>query len=192
MGQSQPGETGHSNAPIVPINLAGNSYSHDIQGNAGANVLTGGSGDDVIQGLGGNDTLVGGGGHDVFVFANGNGQDIVSDFVSGTDQLDLRAFGFANFAAVQAATHDVGANAVIDLGGGNTVTLTGVLKAQLQSGDVLVSGLSNAAGGPTVHTHIESGVAVNDAAMAGGWPTDLATSHAGATSFLQVWMMPTL
>ena len=122
------------------INLTGNAYSHDIQGNAGANVLTGGTGDDVLQGFGGNDTLFGGAGADRFVFDHGTGQDVVSDFVSGTDKLDLSAFGFADFTAVQAATHDVGGNAVIDLGGGDSVTLTGVTSSQLQSGDVILSG----------------------------------------------------
>jgi VCBS repeat-containing protein/ELWxxDGT repeat protein len=122
------------------INLTGNDYSHDIQGNAGANVLTGGTGDDVLQGLAGNDTLFGGAGADHFVFDHGTGQDMVGDFVSGTDKLDLSAFGFANFAAVQAATHDVGGNAVIDLGGGDSVTLSGFLAAQLQSGDVILGG----------------------------------------------------
>ena len=125
---------------VTAINLTGNDYSHDIQGNAGANVLTGGSGDDVLRGLGGNDTLSGGGGADRFVFDHGTGQDSVGDFVSGSDTLDLSAFGFASFAAVQAATHDVGGNAVIDLGGGDSVTLSGVLTAQLQSGDVILSG----------------------------------------------------
>jgi len=70
----------------------------------------------------------------------GTGQDTVSDFLSGSDKLDLSAFGFADFTAVQAATHDVGGNAVIDLGGGDSVTLTGVTSSQLQSGDVILSG----------------------------------------------------
>ncbi|THD34590.1 MAG: hypothetical protein E7773_14495, partial [Sphingomonas sp.] len=124
------------------INLTGNDYSHDIQGNAGANVLTGGSGNDVLQGFAGNDTLFGGAGADTFVFDHGTGQDSVGDFVSGTDRLDLSAFGFASFSDVQAATHDVGGNAVIDLGGGDTVTLTGFLSSQLQSGDVILSNSS--------------------------------------------------
>jgi hypothetical protein len=63
----------------------------------------------------------------------------VGDFVSGTDKIDLIAFGFADFAAVQAATTDVGGSAVIDLGGGNSVTLAGVLEAQLQAGDFILS-----------------------------------------------------
>ena len=112
------------------IDLTGNSHTTLIVGNAGANRLTGGSGDEM---------LTGGGGADVFVFAGaGVGHDTVGDFVSGTDRLDLSAY-FANFSTFQAATHDVGGNAVIDLGSGQTVTLSGVLSAQIQSGDVITA-----------------------------------------------------
>ncbi|WP_293990059.1 Calx-beta domain-containing protein [Sphingomonas sp.] len=112
------------------IDLTGNSHTTLIVGNAGANHLTGGSGDEM---------LTGGAGADVFVFAaSGVGHDTVGDFVSGTDKLDLSAY-FADFASFQAATHDVGGNAVIDLGGGQNVTLSGVLSAQIQSGDVVTA-----------------------------------------------------
>ena len=127
------------------IDLTGNDHTLAIQGNAGANVLTGGAGNETISGFGGDDRLLGGGGNDslfggsgndVFVFDHGTGQDLVGDFVSATDKLDLSVF-FTDFAQVQAATHDVGGNAVIDLGGGDSVTLSGFLSAQLQSGDVI-------------------------------------------------------
>jgi len=166
------------------ISLTGNAFSHDIRGNAGDNVLTGGSGNDVLAGFGG---------HDVFVFAGGSGQDSVSDFVSGTDQLDLSAYGFASFGAVQAATHDVAGNAVIDLGGGNSVTLTGVTAAQLQSGDVILGGGSGASGtGRAADTGMHSDpVAGGDAAMASGWQDD-APPHDLYISFATPALMPVL
>jgi len=175
------------------INLTGNSWSHDIQGNAGANVLTGGSGADILQGFGGNDTLFGGGGHDIFVFQSGTGQDSVGDFVSGTDQLDLSAFGFANFAAVQAVTSDVGGSAVINLGGGNTVTVTGVLKAQLQSGDVILSG-GPGAGAIEGAAHATGGVATtdHDAAAATDWYDATSPLYALHQPFHQAALLPML
>jgi Ca2+-binding RTX toxin-like protein len=121
-------------------NLVGSTFNDTLIGDTGANQINGGTGDDSINGRGGNDMLFGEGGADTFVFSSGNGQDTVGDFVSGSDKLDLSAFGFADFAAVQAATNDVGGNAVIDLGGGNSVTLTGVTESQLQSGDVILTG----------------------------------------------------
>ena len=117
----------------------GNELANVITGNSGANTLYGGGGDDILNGLAGNDTLFGGSGADTFVFGHGTRKDVVGDFVTGTDKLDLTAFGFSDFAAVQAATHDVNGNAVIDFGSGDSVTLTGVLKAQLHSGDVIIS-----------------------------------------------------
>jgi Ca2+-binding RTX toxin-like protein len=131
-----------SNATVA-INLTGNAYSHLIQGNNGANTLTGGSGADTLMGYGGNDTLFGGSGADKFVFAHGTGQDIIGDFVAGTDKIDLTAIGFASYQDVINATHDVGGNAVIDLGNGDQLTLTGVTSAQLHSGDFI--GVGNAA-----------------------------------------------
>ncbi|MEO6214869.1 MAG: calcium-binding protein, partial [Sphingomonas sp.] len=121
-------------------NLTGSLHNDTLTGDTVANILYGGDGDDILNGGAGADTLWGSSGADTFVFDLGTGQDTVSDFASGSDKLDLSAFGFADFAAVQAATHDVGGNAVIDLGGGDTVTLTGVLSSQLQSGDVILSG----------------------------------------------------
>jgi Ca2+-binding RTX toxin-like protein len=125
------------------INLTGNDFSHTIQGNNGANTLTGGTGADTLFGYGGSDSLFGGAGADKFVFAHGTGQDTIGDFVAGTDKIDLTAIGFASYQDVINATHDVGGNAVIDLGNGDQVTLTGVTTAQLHSGDFI--GVGNSA-----------------------------------------------
>ena len=103
-------------------------------------MLRGGAGNDTLNGGIGDDTMYGGAGADTFVFSTGNNHDTVIDFVSGTDKIDLTAYGFADFAAVQAAMHDDGdGNAVIDFGGGNDVTLNGVHSNQVQSGDVILS-----------------------------------------------------
>jgi Ca2+-binding RTX toxin-like protein len=120
-------------------NLFGSLFGDTLTGDGNANRIVASDGDDTINGGGGVDTLFGGAGVDTFQFSAGNGADVVGDFLSGTDKIDLIAFGFADFAAVQAATTDVGGSAVIDLGGGNSVTLTGVLEAQLQAGDFILS-----------------------------------------------------
>jgi Ca2+-binding RTX toxin-like protein len=107
-------------------NLTGSAFNDVLTGDAAANILSGGDG------------------ADTFVFAAGSGQDTVNDFVSGSDKLDLSAFGFADFAAVLAATTDNGSGyAVIDLGGGNSVTLFGFAEAQLQSGDVILTAIAS-------------------------------------------------
>ena len=107
-------------------NLIGSVFNDVLTGDTNANILTGG------------------GGADTFVFAAGSGQDTVNDFVSGNDKLDLSAYNFSDFAAVLASTTDNGSGyAVIDLGGGNTITLFGVSEAQLQAGDVILSNIAS-------------------------------------------------
>ncbi|WP_439817202.1 beta strand repeat-containing protein [Zavarzinia sp. CC-PAN008] len=94
------------------------------------NRLTGNMGDNVLTGLGGADT---------FVFNAVFGNDTVTDFTAGGgtghDLLDLSATAFTDFADVMASTADVGGGAVITLDANNTITLTGVLKAELTEAD---------------------------------------------------------
>lgn len=66
-----------------------------ITGSSANDFLVGGMGDDVLDGGAGNDMMIGGGDADTFVMSAGMGRDIVLDFVSGTDTIDLSAFGVA-------------------------------------------------------------------------------------------------
>ena len=68
----------------------------------------------MITSRSGNDRLYGNGGDDLFVFtASETGTDIIADFVTGSDHIDLRDFGLT-FAALQ--IHDTAAGMQIDLG----------------------------------------------------------------------------
>ncbi|MEM7171561.1 MAG: calcium-binding protein [Pseudomonadota bacterium] len=136
--------------------LRGNGGADTMSGGSGQDLMLGGTGDDVLDGQGAkdkldgglgddvldgglhNDTLTGGGGQDGFVFDLNTGRDKITDFISSEDVIDVSAYNFANAAAVLNATTDVGANAVIDLGDGNSVTIEGVLKAELNNNDFLV------------------------------------------------------
>ena len=100
-------------------NLTGSNHNDTLSGDENPNVLKGGGGNDTLNGVGNNDTLDGGAGRDMldggagidkltggagddeliggsetdtFVFAPGHGDDIISDFVVGTDRIDLSAF----------------------------------------------------------------------------------------------------
>lgn len=76
----------------------GNSLANLLTGNASANTLKGGAGDDVLTGGLGRDVLAGGAGADRFVFASaadsavGTGRDQITDFLVGTDRIDLSGF----------------------------------------------------------------------------------------------------
>jgi serralysin len=118
-------------------NLYGSAFSDTLIGDAGANVLSGGAGDDSLSGVGGDDVLnggagndtlyggagadrlVGGAGADRFVFASTAdspvaGRDVITDFQSGLDRIDLSRIdaitGGADsaFSFVTAFTHKAG------------------------------------------------------------------------------------
>src|SRR5258707_12290512 len=83
--------------------------------------------------LSGNDTLTGAGGNDLFVFEQPIGHDTVYSFDAAHDQIDLIGYaGFTSFADIQAhLTEDANGNALITLGGGQSIELQGVHAAAL-------------------------------------------------------------
>ena len=78
---------------------------------------------------------------DRFQFFDGDGSDIVTDFIAGAgtdDQLILTTVAaVGSFAQVQALTSQAGANTVIDFGGGDMITLLGVTATDLHADDFL-------------------------------------------------------
>jgi Ca2+-binding RTX toxin-like protein len=113
----------------------GNELANVLTGNASGNWLLGGDGNDTINGKAGNDVLFGQGGNDTFVFEHGTGGDVIGDFTHGQDKIDVHAFGFASFAALQASFHQVGGDGAIDLGGGDLVVLQHTTMTSLDAGD---------------------------------------------------------
>jgi predicted extracellular nuclease len=72
--------------------LVGLNLLKRIGGSSGRDKLSGTPGDDLITGGSGADTLDGGEGSDVFAYASlRDASDVVTDFVPGTDRLDLDA-----------------------------------------------------------------------------------------------------
>jgi Ca2+-binding RTX toxin-like protein len=118
----------------------------DLQGNAASSAgvtlysngqnksLVGGTGDDVLIGALG-DKLTGGAGADTFVFNPNLGKETVTDFKVSQDVLAFDHTLFTNPTASQVLSqaHDTSAGAVIAVDAHDTVTLTGVTVAQLQS-----------------------------------------------------------
>lgn len=69
--------------------LTGASLDDMILGRDGNDVLLGGDGDDILVDGAGSDTLTGGSGADTFVLDDDGETDVINDFHSGQDQLDL-------------------------------------------------------------------------------------------------------
>jgi Ca2+-binding RTX toxin-like protein len=109
-------------------NVTGSAHADTLWGNAANNILAGGAGDDV---------LIGGYGQDVFVFALGGGDDEIADHQVGVDQIDVRAFGFADFATLAASFHDLAGDTVVRFGEGS-VLLVGVSANGLGEADFLI------------------------------------------------------
>ncbi|GJL92952.1 calcium-binding protein [Hyphococcus sp.] len=122
--------------------LTGGDDNDTLQGGNLGDTLKGQNGDDVLIGGSGDDSLVGGAGNDRFIFGVGEGADVISDFTAGMatdDVIDLSGFvtGLDEFSEVIAAASQVGADTVIDFGGGASLTLLGVATGDLHSDDFL-------------------------------------------------------
>ncbi|WFU11876.1 VCBS domain-containing protein (plasmid) [Rhizobium sp. CB3090] len=107
----------------------------------------------------GDDTLTASSGNDTLVFANTIGTDVVHNFDTAHDKIDLIGFaGFNSFADVQAhLSTDASGNAVITLGDGETITLAGVSAASLTANDFLFN--------EAVVTHNTGDMVLSDGAL---------------------------
>ncbi len=116
------------------------------QGGTGPDVaLTGTSGKDVIFASGHADTLTGGASADQFVFTPevNPSADTITDFKAGEDHIDLRSFSFVDSSNIgswlgsHAATS--GADTLVSLNNGDSITLKNVALASLHASDFIVS-----------------------------------------------------
>lgn len=129
--------------------VLGLSLYKSLQGTPGRDTLTGSAGDDRIAGGEQSDVLTGGAGADLFVYSSTrDAQDRITDFLPGTDRIDLAALlasiGYAGGNAigdgvVKLVNTSAGLSLQIDTDGSAgpnaarpLVTLTGVTAAQIQ------------------------------------------------------------
>ena len=112
--------------------LNGGNGQDVLDGSSGHDILFGGNGPDVLIG-GPGDTLTGGNGPDTFLFRPGFGANTITDFDVNNDVIQIDKSVFQTVADLLAHTSDTAAGAVINDGKGDTITLTGVTRAQLQA-----------------------------------------------------------
>jgi hypothetical protein len=104
--------------------VRGSNFNDTLLGNSFANLLEGQNGNDTLAGRGGNDTLTGGNGADTFVFANADGNDIVTDFLVGTDKIDLTAIsGIGTYDDLEALMTEANGAVTITFSPGNSIEL---------------------------------------------------------------------
>jgi VCBS repeat-containing protein len=107
--------------------IYGDGGNDALFGQGNNDKLSGGDGNDVLNGGAGNDSLTGGNGDDVFRFTTNlsaaNNVDTITDFVSGSDRIDLENTGGGLFNALPAGALSEGAFDVVGIGAaadGNT------------------------------------------------------------------------
>lgn len=136
---------GDGNSAILFQNNAGQDMSWEINGTTIANTATlgavpvnwqtiGQGTTNFVNGTASTGTLAGSALNDEFVFTSSTaGSHVITGFDPMNDMLQLSAAQFTNYAGVQADTNTLSGSAVIDLGGGSTLTLQGVLPSQLSA-----------------------------------------------------------
>ncbi len=104
----------HADAYMLDaLQINGSIYGDNISGTAG---------NDTLNGAGGADTLTGGGGQDIFLFGTGSGKDTITDFhTAENDTINVHAY-----SGIHATITQHGADAWIDFGNGNVITVAGV------------------------------------------------------------------
>lgn len=117
--------------------LLGGIGADRLDGGAARDILFGGKGGDILIGGEGGDFLTGGTGRDTFVFATGDGRDLVTDFVSGEDRIDLSGTTYGSFDDLSGRISGAFGLTVISLGGGDSITLTGIRARDLGDDDFL-------------------------------------------------------
>jgi Ca2+-binding RTX toxin-like protein len=103
----------------INVNGTGNSVANIIVGNTGANVITGGAAADTLTGNAGADTFAYGAASDSATSA----RDTITDFVAGTDKLDVSAIGQFEWLGTGAFANQ--ANQLRYASSGGTTTLSG-------------------------------------------------------------------
>jgi parallel beta-helix repeat protein len=113
--------------------LVGGDGQNVLSGQSGNDRITGGADRDRIVGGAGNDILTGGAGPDVYVFRDRSGQDRITDFAPGTDQINLHLdTAVARFSDL---VFTDGPNGVTVQFGADSVLLLGITQSQLHAAD---------------------------------------------------------
>lgn len=104
-------------------------------GNALNNIITAGSGGSTLNGLGGDDVLVGGAKGDLFRVTAGNGSDVIVNFTSGSDAIQLQGYGVSSFSQLMSLGRQVGSDVQFNMSNGESLVLRGVNLASLHDYD---------------------------------------------------------
>ncbi len=125
--------------------LYGYANDDSLFGDDGNDELNGGSGGDTLSGGAGTNTLNGGSGVDTFLISAGTtGEtDTITDFTSGTDQIQINEAGYETFTAIQAAMSSNSNGTLITLASGRQIELQGVTMNSLTANDFTLTDIGS-------------------------------------------------
>ncbi len=130
----------------LTTNQTGGDGNDVLWGTQGQDTISGGGGDDSLHPGAGSDSLTGGAGADTFVFSHGAGHDVVTDFDTTSDIIDLSGTdGFLSYTLAQS-----GNDVTITLSQDDVITLKNVQLSDLHDGNFRV-----AVPPPALPPHIE-------------------------------------
>ncbi|MBR1397800.1 MAG: hypothetical protein IJ563_09750 [Selenomonadaceae bacterium] len=111
---------------VVNIDASKTIYGIEITGNENNNSIKGGSGDDILDGGEGDDTLTGGRGNDTFRFRRYEGNDVITDYKSGEDTIEIAEGTISDYKAKGSdAVFNIGSNTLtVKNGSGKEITVT--------------------------------------------------------------------
>lgn len=108
-----------------------------IVGQAGTDTLVGGAAGDILLAAAGQATMTGGSGADIFAFDAAGAEVTITDFLPGTDKLELAGSGGCSFREID--IRNAAGSAVIRAGG-DVITLAGVSRDSLSATDFILKG----------------------------------------------------
>ena len=136
--------------------MIGGGGDDTLSGGEGRDRVKGGGGDDLVNGGGGNDRVIGGNGVDTLDGGSGSDRyngglgadtlifevdgvsDKINDFEDGLDLIDVSAFGIGDIDAIIETGSQVGLDAVIDFGGGDTIVIEDTQLSQIGADDFIL------------------------------------------------------
>jgi beta-glucanase (GH16 family) len=117
-------------------NLIVNGNAQIASGNSQANLIETGSGIVTVSGGGGDDVFVLGTGADTIIDPQGSGNDVIYNFNAAIDVVRLDGSTvFTGWSSIEAALQQVGANVILNMGSGQTLTFDGATLADFTSAD---------------------------------------------------------
>jgi Ca2+-binding RTX toxin-like protein len=145
---------------------------------SGSGSLVSGAGDDRLISLGFQDLLIGGAGNDIFVYnARDFGDDIIADFDTNGDRIDLFSLYVPNIGSLLPFMAQDGSDVVItlDYGFSDTIRLLNVSLDSLSNADFIFNTLTSprTVKGISYDKEVLFGGAGNDTIIGGSGPDDL-------------------